>query len=243
MDVYGYLDFHSHILPGVDDGSKSIEMTEQMLELAYAQGVRTMVATPHNYPGDKKQNNSQMKQLYKQVAELAKKQHPDMKILLGNEVFYRESMLEEIKEQHILTMGDSRYLLVEFSPHEHYARIYQGIKELIDAGYYPVIAHIERVHCLFDDEKNISELVEMGCYMQANCEDFMGGFLDRSAFKLRSLLQSGWIHFLGSDCHNITSRPPLMSDCIERLYKKMPKDVVNRVIYDNQKRFIEKKYI
>lgn len=243
MKTQGYLDFHSHILPGVDDGSQSMEITKAMLEMDYAQGVRTIIATPHNYPGKAAQNNEELQVLYQEVRELAQSLHSDLTVLLGNEIFYRESIVSEIRSSHILTMNDSRYLLVEFSPHENYQRIYQGLRELVDAGYYPVVAHIERVHCLFEKEKNITELIQMGCYMQANCEDMMGSSFNRVSARLRNLLKSGMIHFLGSDCHNTDSRPPMMADCIERLYKKMSQEIVDTVVYENQKRFLAKKYI
>ena len=125
-----YLDLHSHILPGVDDGAKDWEMTKQMLKAVYAQGVRHIVATPHNYPGNEKQDNEKILALVGQANRLAKEITPDLEVLSGNEVLYRRGIPEEIAANHILTLAESRYLLVEFYPDERYAEVYQGLREL-----------------------------------------------------------------------------------------------------------------
>lgn len=243
MEQTGYLDLHSHILPGVDDGSKDWEMTMQMLKLLYEQGVRHIVATPHNYPGNRKQDNEVIRQLVKEANERAKQIADDWEILSGNEVLYRRGIAEEIAADHILTLAGSRYLLVEFYPGERYRDIYQGLKELIEAGYLPVIAHMERVQALFENEDNIWEVIKLGALIQVNSTSLNGGFFDRRASRLRKFIEEGIVHFLGSDCHNVTDRPPMMKDCLEKLYKKLPESCLDRILYENRDRFLQKKYI
>ncbi len=239
----GYLDLHSHILPGIDDGSRDWDMTERMLEAAYRQGVRTMMATPHNYQGDRKQDNEKIRELCRRVNRLAQAIDPSFRILAGNEVLYREGIPEEIEAGHILTLGDSAYLLVEFFPNDSYRRIQEGLRELVEYGYYPVVAHMERVNALFGNEKRINEVIGMGCYLQVNCQSLLGGFFDRKSASLRKLIESGKIHFLGSDCHNLSGRPPIMEDCVKRLSQKLPKECVERLIYGNQEQFLNKNCI
>ena len=243
MENIGYLDLHSHILPGIDDGSKDWDMTEGMLRAAYRQGVRTIVATPHNYQEDVKQDNGRIRDLCRRAEELAQMIDSSFHVLPGNEVLYRAGIPAEVEAGHVLTLGDSAYLLVEFFPSESYTRISQGLRELLGYGYYPVIAHMERVGALFGNEKRISEVVEMGCYLQVNCQSLMGGFFDRQSSILRKLIQNRKIHFLGSDCHNLSGRPPIMEDCVKRLYQKLPKDCVERLLYGNQEQFLRKKCI
>lgn len=243
MKKTGYLDFHSHILPGVDDGSRDWNMTEGMLQAAYQQGVRTMMATPHNYQGNKKQDNEKIRELCSEVDRRAQMIDSSFHVMPGNEVLYREGIPEEIEAGHILTLGDSSYLLVEFLPNEVYGRINQGLRELVEHGYYPVVAHIERVRALYEHEERINEVIKMGCYLQVNCESLMGGLFDRKTAKLRKLVGSGKIHFLGSDCHNLSERPPVMEDCIRRLYQKLPEKCVDQLVFHNQEQFLNKKYI
>ncbi len=239
----GYIDVHSHILPGVDDGSKDWDMTVKMLNQVYQEGVRTIVATPHNYPGERCQDTAKIRELYEQTQKLALEIAPDFSVLLGNEIYFRESIVEEIKKGMILTMADSDYLLVEFSPRERYRVIFQGIKDLVENGYIPIIAHVERVEVLIGSDEKLSELRKMGCYMQANAEDMIGGMFDRGAGRLRKLAENGYIHLLGSDCHNLTTRPPQMQNCMKLLQKKLSPEAYQRLAVTNPERFLDKKYI
>ncbi len=243
MEQTGYLDLHSHILPGVDDGSKDWEMTMQMLQMIYDQGVRHIVATPHNYPGQKKQDNEKIRALAEEVNQRAKQIASDFEVLCGNEVLYRRGIPQEIEDNHVLTLADSRYLLVEFYPDERYDDVYQGLRELIESGYRPVIAHMERVHALFEKEENIWEVIKLGALVQVNTKSLMGGLFDRRSARLRKYMENGMIHFLGSDCHNTAERAPLMEDCIEKLRKKLPESCLNRILCENRDQFLQKKYI
>lgn len=243
MERTGYLDLHTHILPEVDDGAKDWDMTMQMLELAYRQGVRRMVATPHNYPGERRQDNEQIKSLVQEADRRAKQIAPDFQIFCGNEILYRRGIVEEIADGHILTLADSRYLLIEFYPQEQYRKIYKGLRELVEEGYYPIIAHTERVQTLLGDETKLRELLKLGALVQLNSGSLLGGMLDLRAAKLRKWIANGMVHFLGSDCHNITERPPMMNDCVEKLYRKLPKAALNRLLYENQDCFLQKKYL
>ncbi len=243
MQKKEYLDFHTHILPGVDDGSPDMEVTKRMLRMSYEQGVRTILTTPHSYPGRKPQDNEFVRELCSKVNEEANNIDKEFRVLTGNEILYRESLLSELASGHILTLADSRYLLVEFLPGEHFRRINEGLRQLIQEGYYPVIAHVEKVGCLIENPERVKELVEMGCYMQANCEDFLGGIFNHQSKTLRGLMEENLIHFLGSDCHDEINRPPMMEDCISKLYKKVTKRNLEKVIYDNPARFLQKKYL
>ena len=179
MEYTGYMDFHSHILPGVDDGSKDMGMTCQMIARAYEEGVRTIVATPHSYPDGRHPQAEKIIEVTEQVRQEVREKYPDLTILPGNEILYRESMVRELEEGKILSINQGRYVLVEFYPNETYKRIYYGLKELTENGYLPVIAHVERVDTLMSDWDKIRELIKSGCYMQSNCEAYMGGFFDR----------------------------------------------------------------
>lgn len=168
--MQGYFDIHTHILPGIDDGAKDWGMTEKMLRMACEQGIRTIVATPHNYPGEPKQENERIRGLCKEADALAKRIEPAMQVLPGNEVYYREGIIREIEREHILTLADSRYLLVEFHPESYQREIIRGLRELTENGYLPVIAHVERVGVLFENRKNLEEALKTGCYLQTNCK-------------------------------------------------------------------------
>lgn len=239
MDRTGYIDIHSHILPGVDDGSKNWDMTEQMLQMAYDQGVRQIVATPHNYPDRHRQDNQAILKLVEEADKRAKRISPDFHVFCGNEVYYRRGIAEEIERGHILTIAGGRHLLVEFHPSEQYSRIYQGLKELIEEGYDPIIAHMERVQALFGSEEKAREVIKMGALIQVNSASLSGGFFDRRASRLRKFVENGMVHFLGSDCHNITERGPVMKDVVDKLYKKLPQACMDRLLYEEWDKLLQ----
>lgn len=239
----GYIDFHSHILPGIDDGSRDMVMTCEMIKRAYEQGVRTLIATPHSYPDGRHPKGDVVLKLAEQVQQEAAGEYPDLKILPGNEILYRESMVQELEDGQVLSVNQGRYVLVEFYPGEHYKRIYYGLKELVENGYLPVVAHVERVNALFHEPEKIKELVRAGCYMQSNCEAYMGGFFDRRSKEMTTLLANGWIHFLGSDAHDLEGRAPIMADCVKKLRKKIAPERLEKLLYENPRKCLENKLL
>lgn len=243
MENKGYLDIHTHILPGIDDGAKDWDMTRQMLQKEYEQGVRIILATPHNYPGEEKQENAHVRELCEQAQKIAETIGSDFQVLPGNEVFYREGVVREIKQEHILTLADSRYVLLEYHPRSRKSEIINGIRELTENGYFPVLAHVERVEALMEDEDLRRRVLESGAYMQVNTHSLLGGYFDRRSKKLRKLIEKGQIHFLGSDCHNLGPRPPMMGDAVEKLRKSISSEMIGRITNENTMKFLEKEYI
>ncbi len=239
----GLMDLHTHILPGVDDGSESMEQTVHMLQIAYEEGIRTIIATPHYEAGAKNLAPEQLKQICSQVQDEAWKIDRDMKILLGNELYYSESILEAIQSGAALTLAGSRYILVEFSPKEAYNNIFRGLTRLTGAGYLPIVAHIERYRCLYKKEDAILELHNLGCYLQMNCKSLLGGILDTEAMYHRKLIQQGLIHFLGSDCHDDQVRLPCMMKAKKQLQKRCDEGILNKLFYENPLKVLENTYI
>lgn len=239
----GFIDIHTHILPGVDDGSGSMEQTVRMLQIAYEQGIRTIIATPHYMPGAKNPTVERLKDIRDQVQAKAAELYSDMKILLGNEIFYSGSAVELLKSKEALTLADSRYVLVEFSTRESHSVIYKGLSELIRAGYLPILAHVERYRCFQKNEYRISDLIELGCYIQMNGDSVLGGILDTEAIYNRKLVRQGLVHFIGSDCHDDKVRIPCMKMAEKTLQKKCDEGLVGQLIYENPFKVLENTYI
>jgi protein-tyrosine phosphatase len=224
----GYSDIHSHVIFGVDDGSKSLEMSVEMLRMNYAEGVRTMFATPHNYPGEEHSINL-IKERYEILKEKALEIGEDFHLYLGNEVLYRKNIVEELETGECLTMNGTRFVLTEFLPREKYDNLYSGLLDMIRADYIPIIAHIERVGCLHDDYKCIKNLIDMGCYMQINTELLTGGMFNKMTKRLYELINLDMVHFLGTDCHNTTTRPPEFAKAMQKLQKKQQNCSVDKL--------------
>lgn len=208
------IDIHAHILPQMDDGSASVEMTDQMLRLSQQQGVTTLVATPHFYAKkDSPEHFLERRQAALDRIEYDGKVMP--RLLLGAEVAYFDGMnrCEALPQ---LQLGQSGLLLIEM-PFVHWTpRMVEEVLSLHRMlDLQPVLAHVERYGSQFAKFKR--RLLEGGVLFQCNADAFLGGL---RAARWMGMLKSGEIHFLGSDCHNMDNRPPKL-DQAETAVKRM----------------------
>lgn len=218
------VDLHSHILPQVDDGSRSVEETMQMLSLLASQGVETVVATPHFYAWKDTMEAflSRRQTAYSQLPE----DNALPKICLGAEVTYFAgiSRSEELKK---LQLGQTKLLLIEMPFDDWTDRMVAEICDLpIQTGLQPVLAHVDRYRHRSQMGKYSQVLLSHNVYFQCNADAFSRGAKSHWALKQIAL---GNIHFLGSDCHNLTHRPPLLADATEKIRKKLSEEALDRI--------------
>ena len=121
-----YIDMHCHILPGVDDGAKDLAETKKMLEIAYAEGIRCIIATPHHHPHRGKAPAEKLRERAKLVREAAHEIDERFRVYLGTEVYFGQDVADKLKEGKILSMNRREYVLVEFRPHRHTATSDRG---------------------------------------------------------------------------------------------------------------------
>ena len=219
------IDWHSHILPGVDDGSRDIEESLALLRMEMEQGVDTVIATPHFFANDESPDDF----IYRRQNgyDGLKQNMPEgaPSILLGAEVRYYPGIgkLSDLKK---LCIGDTRLLLLEM-PMEKWTDY--TVRELVDieaARHVKLIlAHIER-YLPMQSVDAWSKLYDSGIRMQVNASYFAGFTTKRKA--LSSLLEGG-IHFIGSDCHNVKYRPPKIGAAYEIIRKKFGDEFVNQM--------------
>ncbi|WP_117767501.1 CpsB/CapC family capsule biosynthesis tyrosine phosphatase [Blautia sp. OF03-15BH] len=216
-------DLHCHILPGVDDGSRDMDMTLKMLDMAYTQGVRRIIATPHYHMGYVQNEPEKLLKVLKEVQEKIKKKYPDLELLPGNEIFYSDGVVDLLKEGKILPLGgeNSRYVLLEFSPHDTYSRIQEAVTKLMRAGYRPVIAHVERYQCLHKQKARLEEFQEQGVLFQVNYN---------SIKKNKWLFQQGFVDLLSTDCHNEEERAPKIQENLKDLNTCCDRTQIERIL-------------
>lgn len=239
-----YYDIHTHILPGVDDGARDMGETQEMLFLAYEEGIRHIVATPHFALDGKNVPVEGLQEKLGDVKKMAGKLLPEMTFSLGNELLDSPGMVEALNKGRALTLGGTRYILVEFLPRDSYSKIYASLRNYIINGYIPVVAHMERYEALYKKYSNIRELMQLGIYFQMNTDSLTGGIFQRDAVYHRRLLEEGYIHFLGSDCHRKDRRPPLMKGALRHLRRNFPDgDTGTAVLVKNPADMLADKYI
>lgn len=213
------LDFHTHVLPGIDDGSKDLKTTKKMLEIMMRQGVSRIAATPHFYYDEitldrfLERRNNAAEMVFKSIE---KNNRPE--IALGAEVsfFYGLEMLENSEK---LCLEGTNLMLVELPFGKWDARVYSALNMLKRArDITPVVAHYDRYLQFNPLRESLDRIVETGALIQCNTSFFLG-FMTRH--KALRMFQSGCIQFIGSDCHNLDSRKPNYSDAVEVIYKKL----------------------
>ena len=144
MSGKGLYDIHCHIVPGVDDGATDIEETRKLLQMEYDQGVRTIIATPHFRFRMFETPVERVKQQFQMVEKAAAEIAPDLQVYSGCEFHANMEMLPMLREQRVMTMAGSRYVLTEFSHNSEENYILERLNALLSGGYKPIVAHIER---------------------------------------------------------------------------------------------------
>lgn len=238
-----YFDIHCHILPGVDDGSQSLEESMSMIEIAYQEGIRNVILTPHYMRGKNQYTKEELRNRFDQFRQEVQKRYSDMQLYLGNEILYEDGIVQDLKDGMIQTMNDTKYVLVEFNIRIGYRELYQAVRALINARYRPIIAHVERYRCLYKQIDRIDELVGMETYLQMNISSVYGGFFDDRAKWCKKLVKDGYISFFGTDAHDLENRAPYVRDYVGWIEKKCGTDMLEQVFSGNAKKMIENQYI
>lgn len=238
-----YFDIHSHILPGVDDGSENMEESLAMIEVAYQEGTRSIFCTPHYERGKNSYTKEELNSRFQELCEEVEKVHPDMKLYLGNEVLYTDGIVDDLKNGLIQTMNDTKYVLVEFNIRISYNELYQAIRKITNARFRPIIAHVERYHCLFKHIDRVDELVRMEAYLQMNISSVYGGLLDENARWCKKLVKEDYISFFGTDAHDLDDRAPYINDYVGWIEKKCGEDALEDMFVNNPIKMSKNQYL
>jgi protein-tyrosine phosphatase len=197
------VDLHTHILPDIDDGSKSLEESIEILRKYLEDGLKEIVLTPH-YMEDSEYSisNDIKKEKFNLLKEAVKQQNMDINLYLGNEVYASNNILDLLKENKIMTINNSRYILIEF-PMLNYSNNYIDIVyNLKLSGIVPIIAHPERYAYIQNDINIAEEFVKKGALLQINKGSLFGRY-GTSVFKTaKHLLKKRLVHFVGTDIHS-----------------------------------------
>ncbi len=228
------IDFHNHILPCIDDGSKSIEMSLSMLNTALNQGITDVVNTVHfQHPkveGKKIIYDNINKEIIKLQNELDRNAI-NIKIHIGAEVFYLPNLLD-IKDDPLTTFGNGKYMLIEFSPNFIPNNELNDLFNLKMSGITPIIAHPERYFIFQDDYNLIYDYLSAGCLMQVDAGSILG-FMGENALKTAlAIIKNEWCSILGSDAHDNNRRNFCLNDAY-KIVKKLLGDEATQLIKEN----------
>lgn len=223
-----HTDFHSHILPGVDDGSTCVEESLQMLRLEAEHGVQRVIATPHFYPryDTPERFFARRDRAMAELQEAMAKEEGLPEITLGAEVYFFPGMSES-DVLNRLTIGTGAHILVEMPFGNWTPEMYRELENIrVRRGIVPIVAHVDRYIRPFHTHGIPKRLAELPVLVQANTEFF----LDRSTSSMAMrMLKADMIHFVGTDCHNLTTRKPNMDQALQKIQKKLDQSVLDRL--------------
>ena len=220
------IDFHSHILPKLDDGSASLEMSIAMLRMEAEQGITHVVATPHFYANyDKPQEFLARRDRAEEALRREIEKHGDLpQLTVGAEVrFFRGISDSELIPR--LTIGGKSYIMIEMPAPPWTPSMYEELRQIYkEWNIVPIIAHVDRYIAPLRTFSIPERLADCPVLVQANA-DF---FVKRPSAAIR-MLRKEQIHLLGSDCHNLTSRKPNLRPALDSIEKRLGKEMVDRI--------------
>jgi len=224
------IDIHCHILPEVDDGPKSWEVSVEMCRMAAADGITHIVATPHcndRYHYDHEYLTACLKHLQEMVGD-------GLQLSLGCDFHLSYDNLQSLLEQpHRYTVAGANYLLVELSDFSIPSRIGDWFLRLGDRGLTPVITHPERNAILRQTPQRVIEFVELGCAVQITANALTGFWGQRVARVAAWLLEREAVHVIASDAHDTRHRTPILSQARAAAAEIANQEVARALIEEN----------
>lgn len=236
------IDLHMHIIPDVDDGSNSIEMSEQMLNMAIEQGVEVIFATSHSSAHE--EDTEYTRHQYRKLQKMIKDKELPIKVCLGCEMLYDiryvDRILNDLECGRLPSLNGTRYVLTE---------LFYGLGKdvmyylnlLQEKGWIPVIAHAERMDDLSIDI--IREIRDAGCKIQINAYSIVEETDEVTKGRALALLDNQLVDFVGSDAHRLDHRPPAVEKGIDYLYENYEEQYVDDILYNNAMNLIVNKKV
>ncbi|MBO5059619.1 MAG: hypothetical protein J6C82_01725 [Clostridia bacterium] len=231
------IDFHSHILPELDDGANNVQTSLEMLRISKASGVNTVIATSHCYPTDQAavlKFIEDRRYAYNLLqAEGCSQQDSLPHIIKASEVHLCHGV-SKLKNLDELCIEDTEYILIEMPYDKWQDENFEEIYQLTRLGLKPILAHLDRY---MSQEKLFSELLSLNVLCQINAS----AFLDHSMRKkLLRLFMKDAVHVIGSDMHNLTFRPPNLAPAYEIIDRKFGWEYVD-FLQHNSERILKNK--
>ena len=227
------VDLHMHVVPSIDDGSRNIDESLQMLKLASEQGVTAVFCTSHN--GYSKTDGERYMTSFFELQKAIEKAKINIKLFKGCEILcsvdYINEIIYNLNNKSFASLGNSKYVLAELYYDVEVSEALSIIKTFIKNGYKPIIAQVERYFNI--SAEMVKELIETGALIQVNAFSFVDESDDEIRNKARKLLRNKTIHFIGSDAHRIDHRPPSLKSGVQYIIENTDKEYAHSVLSGN----------
>lgn len=239
------IDLHTHILPGLDDGSDAMEESLAMAELAAEGGTSWLVATPHsNQPGRFENYCSDtLMGVFDAFEQAVANSHIPLKIYRGMEIFASWDVAEKIEDGRLMGLGSSDYYLIEFPFGVEADDMGNVLESVLEIGKIPLIAHPERYDCVQYNPGVLYEWMKMGCLSQVNKGSIFGKFGRRAARTAELLLEFELAACIASDAHSSVMRTPYMGEIKEMIEDRYDLEYARALLFDHPRAVLENRRI
>jgi protein-tyrosine phosphatase len=224
------IDLHTHILPGIDDGAKTLEVALEMARIAVDDGTRVMACTPHIYPGlymnDSVGIHAERDKLQKALDTF----HIPLQLVVGADAHLVPELLEGLQSGRVPTLNGSRYFLLEPSHHVAPPQFEHSVFQIMAAGFVPVITHPERLSWIEHNYPTFIALARRGAWLQLTAGSIVGTFGKTARYWSERLLGDGMVHLVASDAHTTAKRSPRMSNALPAMESAVGKEEALRLV-------------
>jgi protein-tyrosine phosphatase len=222
------VDLHAHILPGIDDGPKELAEAEEMCSLAYQDGIRTIVATPHvgKFPNTFQIITQKREELQNKIDS----EGIDLRLVCGADFEFSPDIFTQIEKKTIITINNSRYILLDIPFFLMPPNICGLVERMIQRGIVPIITHPERCLQIQQDLKLLYDIVKAGALVQITASSITGKMGGQAQDTVRLILKYDLAHIIASDTHGLHNRPPLLSEAVELASRISSRSMVSAMV-------------
>ena len=233
------IDIHSHIIPNVDDGARSVEETFNILKEAQEAGFTDVILTSHFLLNYYETNAQELIFWKEKLQEVLKKQGTKINLHSGMEIYITNQMEELLENKKILTLANSGYMLIEL-PLATNVKYFDYVVYYLEAkGIKPIIAHPERYKCVQKDPDIVEEYIEKGCLIQCNYGSIVNVYGREAEKTIKTLLKKNQVNFLGSDVHRENGTYLIILDAIKKIRKIIGENKINELTTINPKKILQ----
>ena len=211
------IDFHSHILPNIDDGSRSIEETFNLIKEAKNVGFDGIVSTSHYMENYYETNVPEREVWINAIYENLQVKNMDIRLYLGNEIYLSENIIKLLEEGKASTINDTSYVLFEMPLNAEPLNLYDIVYEMMQYKLVPILAHPERYSFVQKDPELIYDLIQKGVLMQANYGSIIGQYGEKAKIIVKKFFKNNMIHFLGTDVHRQNTIYPRIPEALAQI--------------------------
>jgi protein-tyrosine phosphatase len=224
------IDLHCHILPGLDDGADNLSVSLKMAKASVEQGVEVVACTPHILPGLYPNSGPGIRQATAEFQAVLEAEGIALRLVPGADVHVCADFVEGLRSGRLLSIADSRYVLVEPPHHTPPPHLEDFFFKLIAAGYVPVLTHPERLSWVPSRYDAVKRMARSGVWMQLTAGSFAGAFGRNALYWAQRMLDEGYVHLIATDAHNDERRPPDLARGRECVAKRVGAEEAQRLV-------------